>query len=80
LTNSFFIEAGVFAEFVNGDEISWLFVVPVADLGKDLSGGAFFPTCYIADVFSIDDYASWYNFLHNAAIAVPLLWFSNMVQ
>jgi hypothetical protein len=63
----------VFAEFVDGDEISWLFVVPAADLGNDLAGGAFFPPCYIADVFGIDDYANWYNFLHNTAIAVPLL-------
>jgi hypothetical protein len=80
LADFVFFEAGVFAEFIDGDEISGLFVVVAADLGEDLSGSALLPTCYIADVFGIDDYANWYNFLHNAAIAVPLLWFSNMVQ
>ena len=45
----------MFAEFVNGYEITGLFVVPAADLGEDLAGGAFFPPCYIADVFGIDE-------------------------
>jgi hypothetical protein len=73
LTDLFFFEAGVFAEFVDGDKVAWPFVVPAADLGNDLSGSALLPPCYIGDVFGIDDYANWYNFLHNAAIAVPLL-------
>jgi hypothetical protein len=45
----------VFAELINWNKVTRLFVVPAVDLGKDLSGSAFLPACYIADVFGIDD-------------------------
>jgi hypothetical protein len=45
LLNSFFFEAGVLAEFVDGDEIPWLFVVFAADLGDDLAGSKLLLAC-----------------------------------
>lgn len=67
------METRVLTEFINGDKVTLLFVVLATDVGNDLACSALLLTCYIGDVFGIDDYANGYNFLHNDAIAIPLI-------
>jgi hypothetical protein len=56
-TDSFLAEAGVFAEFVNGEEIPGLFIVPATNSGNDFAVCALLFACDASNVFGIDDSA-----------------------
>jgi len=66
------LQAGELAKFIDADKLTFLFSVLPANPGKQRPGGTLTPAGNIHNVFRIDDYAIWYQYLHNAACSDQL--------
>lgn len=58
--DTFFAEAGVFAELIDADEGVRGFAVFIPDFGQEAIGRTFLLACDVHDVFRIDDYSMGY--------------------